>query len=366
MSATLTLREDGPGRRLVFAGGLDAAATARLWPEATRLATGAAPLVLDLGGVTALDTAGAVLLLRLEALAGETRWQGLAAGPLRAVLDRTRGALAAPAPRPAPRLPLLGQLGLGTIRQGQAALAGIGFLGEAVAAGFGTLRHPWRLRLSEMLRHLDEAGLRAFGLTLLLGVLIGLILAFQSSIPMKQFGAESFIPNLVGISLLRELGPLMAAVVLAGRTGSAYAAELGTMVVNEEVDALRVMGIDPIGWLVLPRLVAAMLVMPVLSLLMDLAGLVGMGVVMATLGFPPVAVIVQLRQAVALGDLAGGLCKAAAFGGAIGLVGCRAGLGAGRGPRAVGDAATAAVVGGIVSIVLLDGLFAVLFFRLGW
>ena len=218
-----------------------------------------------------------------------------------------------------------------------------------------------------MLRHLDEAGLRAFGLTALLGFLIGLILAFQSAIPMRQFGAEIFVPNLVGISLLRELGPLMAAVILAGRTGSAFAAELGTMTVNEEIDALRIMGIDPIALLVLPRLLAAMLVMPVLALLMDLAGLLGMtrgdGDARLPAGRRGAS---SCRPGCALKDLVGGLVKAAVFGLAIGLVGCRAGLGAGRGPRAVGDAATAAVVGGIVSIVLLDGVFAVLFFRLGW
>jgi phospholipid/cholesterol/gamma-HCH transport system permease protein len=365
-AATLATTPEGGGRRLAFAGPLDAAAAARLWAEALRQARGAAPLVLDLKGVTALDTAGAVLLLRLEREAGRAEWQGLAAGPLQAVLDRTRQALARPEPHPPAPLPLLGVIGRATVHRGQDMLAQVAFLGEALVAGLGTLRRPWRLRLSEVLRHLDEAGLRAFGLTAMLGFLIGLILAFQSSIPMRQFGAEIFIPNLVGISLLRELGPLMAAVILAGRTGSAYAAELGTMTVNEEIDALRIMGIDPIAWLVLPRLLAAMLVMPVLALLMDLAGLLGMGVVMATLGFPPVAVTNQLQTWVQLWDLVGGLAKAAAFGLAIGLVGCRAGLGAGRGPRAVGDAATAAVVGGIVSIVVLDGVFAVLFFRLGW
>ncbi|MBX9700221.1 MAG: ABC transporter permease, partial [Acetobacteraceae bacterium] len=237
---------------------------------------------------------------------------------------------------------------------------------EGVLAAGGAMRGRRRVRRAELFRHLDEAGLRAFPLTLLLGVLIGLILAFQSSIPMRRFGAEVFIPNLVGISLLRELGPLMAAVVLAGRTGSAYAAELGTMTVNEEVDALRIMGIDPFAWLVLPRVLAAMLVMPVLALVMNLAGLAGMTGVMVSLGFPPIAVANQLQQWIDLGDVAGGLFKAAVFGLAIGLVGCRAGLGAGRGPRAVGDAATAAVVGGIISIVVLDGIFAVLFFRLGW
>ena len=363
--ATMAAQPEGDGLRLAFAGRLDAAAVARLWPGATRAVHQGQPMTLDLAGLTGLDTAGAVLLLRLERQAGEARWQGLAEGPLQAMLDRTRNALAAPPPAPGPRLSWLGQIGQATVERGRGMLGQLSFLGEAVIGGLAILPRPWRLRISEVMRHLDEAGLRAFPLALLLGVLIGLILAFQSSIPMRQFGADIFIPNLVGISLLRELGPLMAAVILAGRTGSAYAAELGTMTVNEEVDALRIMGIDPIAWLVLPRILAAMLVMPVLALTMDLAGLLGMGGVMATLGFPPVAVLNQLQQALSLQDLLGGLFKAAVFGLAIGLVGCRAGLAAGRGPRAVGDAATTAVVGGIIGIVLLDGIFAVLFFRLG-
>lgn len=354
---------------LAFEGVLDAAAVARLWEDSVRAALLAPPpLVIDLSRVTALDTAGAVMLLRLQQIGGEeARLAGLAPeGAPGAVLERTRHALAAPQPPPPRRVPWLGQLGQATIRRGQAALDRLSFLGEAMLAGGAVLRRPRRLRTGELMRHLDEAGLQAFPLTLLLGVLIGLILAFQSSIPMRQFGAEIFIPNLVGLSLLRELGPLMAAVILSGRTGSAYAAELGTMTVNEEIDALRIMGIDPIAWLVLPRVLAAMLVMPVLALLMSLAGLVGMGGVMGSLGFPPIAVVHQLRSAIDVGDMLGGLFKAAMFGLAIGLVGCRAGLGAGRGPRAVGDAATMAVVGGIIGIVVLDGIFAVLFFRFGW
>jgi phospholipid/cholesterol/gamma-HCH transport system permease protein len=352
---------------LAFDGRLDAAAVARLWPEAIDRAA-AGPVVVDLSRVTAMDTAGAVMLLRIEQLGGAaTRFEGLAPdGPAAAMLARTRRALAGPAPQPPRPLTWLGAIGNATLRQGRDTLDSVAFLGAALIAGAGTLASPRRVRLAELLRHLDEAGLRAFPLTLLLGVLIGLILAFQSSIPMRRFGAEVFIPNLVGISLLRELGPLMAAVILAGRTGSAYAAELGTMTVNEEIDALRIMGIDPMAWLVLPRVMAAILVMPVLALVMNLSGLVGMTGVMMSLGFPPVAVTNQLQQWVQLSDLVGGLAKAAMFGLAIGLVGCRAGLAAGRGPRAVGDAATAAVVGGIIAIVLLDGVFAILFFRLGW
>jgi phospholipid/cholesterol/gamma-HCH transport system permease protein len=317
---------------------------------------------LDLAGVGSLDPTAATLVL-LASRKGELR--GASADAQR-LLDRARAALEAPRPAAAPK-PLSPVAALGSWGVGLAAGLGRGvaFLGEAVLALAAALLRPWRLRGAEVLRHLDEAGTRAFALIMLLGVLIGVILAFQSSIPMRQFGAEIFIPRLVGISLIRELGPLMAAVILAGRTGSAFAAEIGTMTVNEEVDALRIMGIDPMAMLVVPRLIAGLLVMPVLALLMNLAGLVGMGLVMAGLGYPPLMVANLVEQGVTLTDLLGGLFKAAVFGLAIAAIGCAAGLGAGRGPRAVGDAATAAVVGGIVAIVLLDGLFAVLFFRLG-
>jgi phospholipid/cholesterol/gamma-HCH transport system permease protein len=320
--------------------------------------------VLDLSGLTALDTTGATLLLVAEG-AGKGNSIRAAAPPVAAVLDRVRAARAAPPPAPEPRLPLLAQLGKAVWKGGGALLDSIAFLGELTVTLLGTLLRPHRLRLRELLRHLDEAGTRAFPLTVLLGTLMGVILAFQSAIPLRRFGAEIFVPNLVGISLLRELGPLLAGVILAGRTGSAYAAELGTMSVNEEVAALRVMGMDPMALLVLPRVLAGLLVMPVLSLLLTLAGLAGMAMIMGLLGFPLTTVTQQLVATLKLGDLLGGLLKAAVFGLAIATIGCRAGLGAGRGPRAVGDAATAAVVGGIVAIVLLDGIFAVTFERLG-
>jgi phospholipid/cholesterol/gamma-HCH transport system permease protein len=310
-----------------------------------------------------MDSAGAILVLR----AGDDVPVLGAAPDVLAVLERNRTALkAAPLPVEQPRdFAPITAFG-GTVYGGiQAALSGIAFAGEALVAAFRMLFRPRMFRGAEFLRHLDEIGLRAFPLTLLLGFLIGLILAYQSSIPLKRFGAEIFVPNLVGISLLRELGPLLAGVVLAGRTGSAFAAELGTMTVNEEVNALRIMGIDPMVMLVLPRILAGILVMPVLTLLMNLAGLAGMTVVMETLGFPWSAVSNQLQQWLSLGDLTGGLFKSACFGLVIAAIGCRAGLSAGFGPRAVGDAATAAVVGGIVAIVAMDGVFAILFFRLG-
>ena len=360
--ATLTLRAVQQGKTLLLSGRLDAAGAAALWPEMTQ-ALAQQPSAIDLSGVEFLDSAGAVLVLRAGA---DVPVEGAAPDVL-AVLERNRAALAAaPKPMEAPQefapITRFGGVIIGGFR---AALSGTAFTGEAMVTALRVLLRPAQFRGSELLRHLDEVGLRAFPLTLLLGFLIGLILAYQSSIPLKRFGAEIFVPNLVGISLLRELGALLAGVVLAGRTGSAFAAELGTMTVNEEVDALRIMGIDPIAMLVLPRMLAAVLVMPVLTLLMNFAGLAGMTLVMDTLGFPWSAVSNQLQQWLKLGDLLGGLFKSACFGLIIAGIGCRAGLAAGRGPRAVGDAATAAVVGGIVAIVAMDGIFAVLFFRLG-
>ena len=179
----------------------------------------------------------------------------------------------------------------------------VAFLGESLAAAATLPRHRRHIRIGDLFRIADQAGGQAIPLVVLLGYLMGLILAFQSSIPLRRFGADLFVVNLVGLSLLRELGPLLAAVILAGRTGSAFAAEIGTMKVNEEVAALQTLGISPMTMLVLPRLGAAVLVMPVLTLFLELAGLCGMLTVMMAFGFPPTAVATQLGRAAAVEQL---------------------------------------------------------------
>ncbi|MCS6890270.1 MAG: ABC transporter permease [Rhodovarius sp.] len=365
--AELAERQEAGGRVLVVSGRLDVHAAASLWRQMLAAARRPGLCALDARGLSALDSAGAVLLIEAQRAAG-----GIALIPpelpsARAALERmARGLRAAPLPPPPPAVGPITRIGLFALGVLAAAARRITFLGEVTLAALALARRPWGLRRQELLRHLEEAGTRAFGLCVLLGTLLGIILAFQSSIPMRKFGAELFIPQLVGIALLRELGALMAAIILAGRSGSAFAAELGTMRVNEEIDALTTMGIDPLPWLILPRILAAMLVMPVLALVVNLTGLVGMGVVMGGLGVPAGLVIAQLQQWVEVKDLLGGLFKAAMFGLVIGIIGCRCGMRAGGGPRAVGDAATAAVVGSIVAVVMMDGLFALLFFRLGW
>lgn len=350
-----------PGR-LAFAGRLDADGIGALWHPAIDAARReAGDLVLDLSRVEACDTAGTTLLLAVEqAHQGEVRMQG-AGDAVVAILARARAASVVPMRRHDHGPDMRAAIAAGL----RMAVEGIAFLGEAALA---MLRLPGRrrmLRVREMARYADQAGVRSIPLILLLGFLFGLILAFQSAVAMRQFGAELYVANLVAISVLRELGPLLAAVILSGRTGSAYAAEIGTMAVNEEIAALRTMGMDPMTMLVLPRLAAAMAVMPAMTLLLDVAAMAGMAAVMVALGFPIEAVATQVRTAAKLRDLYGALFKAVCFGAAVAAVGCRAGLSTGVGPRAVGQSATAAVVGGIVSVVLLDGVFAVVFYRLG-
>ena len=349
---------------LRFAGRLDVAVAARLW-DATRSAAAAAAernLVLDLAAVESCDTAGATLLLEAERAHGGTATIEGADERVAAVLALVRPANAAPKSVSAPALFRMADVLRSVARS---VGDGLAFIGEVMVA---LIRVPARLRMLrfvDLLRAADEAGVRAIPLVLLLGVLIGLILAFQSLVPMRRFGADIYVANLVAISLIRELGPLLAAVILAGRSGSAFAAEIGTMKVNQEVDALITMGLDPVTMLVLPRLLATILVMPAMTMVLDFAGLIGMALVLVGDGIPPVAIGNQIAAWVVPGDLYGALAKSAVFGATIAAVGCRAGMATGLGPEAVGVSATRAVVGGIVSAIVLDGIFAITFYRLG-
>jgi len=362
-TASLTSRERDGRAVLVFAGRLDAAGIAPMWRRAMRAAQQARGrgMIFDLGGVSFCDVSGAAFLAETEAAHGTPAELAGAQDRVVELLQRARAALAERSAPPAALPPTPAEFALSALR-----LVGfsISFLGEAAVAVARLPRRRRMLRVPDLLRYADQAGVRSMPLVLLLGYLIGLILAFQSAVPMRRFGADIFVANLVAISLMRELGPLLASVILAGRTGSAFAAEIGTMKVNEEIDALRTMGLDPMTMLVLPRIIVAMLVMPAMTLALDLAGLLGMTTVMLSLGFPLVTVTRQVQAWVTASDLYGGLFKAVCFGVAVAAIGCRAGLGTGVGPRAVGLATTSAVVGGIVATVALDGIFALIFYRL--
>ncbi len=314
-------------------------------------------MAVDLSGLVYCDLSGASLLLSMEAAHGAALPILGAVPHVTALLARARASVTPAGPRAATR-----SASPNLVRAVGDAIA---YLGEVVCAVLFLPARRRMLRWPDLLRFADQAGVRAIPLIILLGYLMGLILAFQSAVPMRRFGADLYVANLVAISLLRELGPLLAAVILAGRTGSAFAAEIGSMKVNQEVDALVTMSIDPVTMLVLPRLMAAILVMPALALILDVAGLLGMTTVMTGFGYPLITIARQVQAAATPLDLFGGLFKGMCFGSAVAVISCFAGLNTGVGPRAVGQAATAAVVGGIVATIFLDGLFSILFYRLG-
>jgi phospholipid/cholesterol/gamma-HCH transport system permease protein len=241
----------------------------------------------------------------------------------------------------------------------------ISFTGE-LAFTFGrALMRPSLFRWKDVWSFVESGGINALGIVLSLSFLMGLIMAFQAAIPMRQFGAEVFVADLVALSMLRELGPLMTAVILAGRSGSSFAAEIGTMKVSEELDALRTMGLNPMSFLVINRVLAVVIFTPVLTVLAGLAGLAGGAVVFRSLGFPLVTYVNQILNAVALNDFLGGFLKSFAFAFLIAAIGCLRGLETQSGSRAVGISATRAVVSGLTLIVVVDGIFAVIYYYLG-
>jgi phospholipid/cholesterol/gamma-HCH transport system permease protein len=258
-------------------------------------------------------------------------------------------------------------------RIGTAALSGwqgawdlLGFIGETVVAGRRLMTGKARFRWVDLALFLQQCGVQALGIVTLISFLVGLILAFIGAVQLRQFGAQIYVADLVGVGITREMGAMMTGVILAGRTGAAFAAQLGTMQVNEEIDALLTMGIPPMEFLVLPRMLALMLMMPLLCVYADVVGmLAGLLVSMTLLHTPLMAYFNETRQAVHLVDCGIGVCKSVVFGALVALAGCLRGIQCGRSAAAVGAAATSAVVTGIVWIIASDGLCAVVAERLG-
>ena len=359
------------GERVVrLAGRLDAESTARLWRSAMEAARGArgGALVVEASDVDYCDGSGAALLAALEQevreAGGRFELRGLREDLRRLVaLVAPSPRAAAPAPRRAPSLVArLGGAALGALAAGRALVT---FVGQVVLALGWALRHPARVRWGDAFLVAERAGAGATPIMIGVGFLLGLILAFQSAMPMRRFAADIFVADLLGLAMLRELGPLMASILLAARSGSAFAAEIGTMKVNEELDALATMGLDPVRFLVVPRVVAAVAVVPALAMITSLAGLLGGLLVYGSLGYPPVTFVSRIVDMVEPGDVVGGLFKAGVFGVIVAALGCLRGMQTGKGAQAVGLSTTSAVVSGIVAIALVDGVFAVVFYVLG-
>ena len=219
---------------------------------------------------------------------------------------------------------------------------------------------------SDLLAFIQAVGPQALLIVSLVNILLGVILAFMGAVQLKQFGAEIYVANLVALGLTRDIAPMMTAIILAGRTGAAYAAQLGTMQVNEEIDALKTFGFSPMDFLVLPRMMALAIMMPLLVLYADAIGIFGGYLVgMSMLGIGAVEYIVQTQNAIGLTDISVGIVKGSIFGVLVAITGCMQGMRSGRSASAVGNAATSAVVSGIVSIIVATALFAFLTNALG-
>jgi phospholipid/cholesterol/gamma-HCH transport system permease protein len=235
------------------------------------------------------------------------------------------------------------------------------FLGEAIRVFGKLLIGRARFRRSDLVDIVFECGAAALPIVTLISFLVGLILAFVGAIQLQQFGAEIYVANLVGIAMAREMGALMTAIIMAGRTGAAFAAQLGTMQVNEEIDALTTFGLSSMEFLVLPRMIALIIMMPLLCIYADLMGILGGALVgVGMLGLSVTEYVNQTLGGIVLMDFAVGIVKASVFGVLVAISGCLRGIQCGRSASAVGLAATSAVVTGIVFIIVTDGIFAVL------
>ena len=234
------------------------------------------------------------------------------------------------------------------------------FLGESSICVLDALRHPRHFRFGDCALAFQRASFEGLPITVGIGFLLGLILAFESAAAMEMFGVKVFVADLLAIALFRELGPLITAIILAGRSGSAFAAEIGTMKVNEELDALSTMGLPPVRFLVMPRVVASVMAMPILTIFAELAGLIGGALVLQLMDVPS---LVYWRHVVSITSvfmIVLGLVKGAFFGLLVGIVSCGAGMRTKSTADGVGVSATAAVVGSIVAIAVSDGLLAVI------
>jgi phospholipid/cholesterol/gamma-HCH transport system permease protein len=272
----------------------------------------------------------------------------------------------APNPATSPPIGALTRLGMSAAAAVEQSVALLAFIGECAAAFVGWLAHPGRIRWRPILFNIRSAGFDALPIVGLLAFLLGIVVAYQGAEQLRQYGANIFFADLIGLSMLREFAPLITAIIIAGRSGSAYAAQIGAMSVSEEIDAMRTLGIAPLEMLVLPKIIALLIVLPLLTVFADVLGVFG-GMLMARaqldVGFPEF--LDRFTKAVSVTDYLIGICKAAVFAGIIAVVGCFQGFRAKGGADGVGRQTTRSVVQAIFLVIVADALFSIAFSALG-
>ncbi|WP_290784851.1 ABC transporter permease [Halomonas sp.] len=329
---------------------------------------------VDLSGLTGLDTAGARLLVALvgaEPMADVRQWAADLPRARQALLETVARVLREPLePEPSPRATLTDGLvdvgeRVGALWQQQRLL--LGFIGLTLTTLFVNLLRPWRWRLTALVSHVHQTGLNAVPIVALLTFLVGAVVAFLGATVLRDFGATIFTVNLVAFAFLREFGVLLAAILLAGRTASAFTAQIGAMKANEEIDAIRALGLDPMELLVLPRLLAMMIVLPILTFIGMLSGILGGALVcIFMLDISATQFLTILQRDIPLNHFLVGMVKAPVFAFLIAVIGCLEGFKVTGSAQSVGEHTTSSVVQSIFMVILLDAVAALFFMEMGW
>jgi phospholipid/cholesterol/gamma-HCH transport system permease protein len=364
--AQFTLEEAGGRSRLVVSGPLIVSTIGRLDRELRDLADPVQEV--DISGTTSIDTIGAWVISRF---ADQHQAHIAGASDQAERLIETVRASASDAPIRSVRPPLLsrsvGEVGTMVVDFWHGTLRVIAFLGAIIASFGSLLLHPRRFRTKSLVRQMELVGVNSLLIIGLMSFLIGIVIAQQGAVQLAQFGAETLTVNLVGRITLRELGVLMTAIMVAGRSGSAFAAQIGTMKLTEEVDAMRTIGVSPMEALVVPRILAAILMMPLLGFYASMMAIIGgASISAATLGIPFFTFLARIQEVVPIHDLYVGMVKAPVFGLIVALSGCYQGMQVKGNAEEVGLRTTAAVVQAIFMVIVIDAFFAVFFTEIGW
>lgn len=367
----IRISEDGGWRELALSGALTVRTLGRLQPELEALSP--ADTRIDLAGVDRIDTAGACAIAKLQQRLSEAGSRSELQGAAEAhaqLLETVRTSLPDIKPetvRPKSWNDRLEALGRRIASAGVFAAEMSGYLGIFLARLGRSVFHPREFRLTALVHHCQEVGLRAVPIVSLMAFLIGVVLAFQGSAQLRQFGAEVFVVDLIAISILRELGILLTAIIVAGRTASAFTAAIGSMKMREEIDAMRTLGIDPAMALFVPRILALLLMLPILGLIANVMGLLGGGIMSwIELGISPAMFTTRLVQDTAISHLVVGMVKAPVFALIIGIVGCHAGMKVGSNAESLGRMTSSAVVTAIFAVIVTDAMFSVFFAQIGY
>lgn len=354
------------GRMLRFSGNLAIASIDGLDEQLRDMGDEIARI--DLSAIDHIDTVGAWLIYRTSRKTGASIIGADAdAQRLIAKVSGVDDEPYEPLAPPSAFSQLLAEIGEAVLLSFTTLLDFLAFFGQTVKAAVSLLFHPRRFRFHSVVQHFDMVGVRALGIIGLMSFLIGIVIAQQGAVQLRQFGAEVFTVNLIGRLTFRELGILMTAIMVAGRSGSAFAAQIGTMNITEEIDAMRTIGVVPAEALVVPRVLATVVMMPLLGIYASLMAVIGGGLLCwIVLEIPPATFVLRLREVTPLTDFYVGLIKAPVFGAIIAVTGCFQGMQVSGNAEQVGLKTTAAVVQAIFLVIVLDAFFAVFFSSIGW